>query len=349
MGSLCRGIDGSPVKSMRTAIAEIVGMNVYEVDGSGRRVRLYGPGDVAAKGHFEFDEERLEYFLQLLPTNPAGLRVLDLGANPYILTYALTRLGVTVVAAGHPMPGAGGPAGQGTVEFEQPDGCRIAVSLVRFDVESDPFPFDDASFDVIMCGELIEHLPHGPDRMLFECNRVLVNGGRFLLSTPNAVSLARLIAIARGANPDWPFSPQGIYARHNRLYTFAELRDLLLGNGFRPLIEKGLTFRHQRAWYRSGLIGMTKWATRRVIDGALAWQGRRWRRFAEGAFVAAVKVEGSRLYRPTWLFGGADSVPMIATGSAVGAPGCYVGAPTDDSSQMWPALAIYDQDPGGKR
>jgi SAM-dependent methyltransferase len=286
-------------------------MTVSEGNASVRRTPLYRPGDAGAQWHREFDEQRLDDFLGLLRAGEKTLRVLELGANPYLLTYALARAGVAVVAAGHPLPEA--RSGLESVEFEGADGLVVlSVPLYRFNVESDPFPFEDGSFDVVVCGELIEHLALGPEHLLFESNRVLAPGGRLLLSTPNAVSLARLIAIARGVNPDWPFSPQGIYCRHNRLYTSEELHDLLVGNAFHPYLEKGLTFMHQRSWYRPGPVGALKWASMRTVQQILDWQPYRLRRFAEGLLVAALKVDAPRRYRPAWLFGSADSVPIVA-------------------------------------
>jgi SAM-dependent methyltransferase len=238
-------------------------------------------------------------------------RVLDLGANPYMLTYALARAGHSVVASGHPRPVP--QPGLEWVRFVQSDAeVEFSIPLYRFNVEADPFPFEDGSFDVVLCGELIEHLANGPDRMLHECNRVLARGGRLLLSTPNAVSLARLISIVRGVNPDWPFSDQGIYARHNRLYSLTELHDLLIGNGFSPYVAKGLTLVPRRSWYRPGFAGSLKWAAMNIIFGTMHSQPYRYRRFADGLLLAAIKVKGPRRYRPGWLFGAADSVPMIA-------------------------------------
>ncbi|MEL7116483.1 MAG: class I SAM-dependent methyltransferase, partial [Pseudomonadota bacterium] len=58
----------------------------------------------------------------------------------------------------------------------------------------EPWPFEDASFDYCSALELIEHLNaeeiHG---LLSEAARVLRPGGRFLLSTPNYVSLWPLL------------------------------------------------------------------------------------------------------------------------------------------------------------
>ena len=46
-------------------------------------------------------------------------------------------------------------------------------------------PFEDASFDTVVCWEVIEHIPIHTETLMFtEVNRVLKNGGTFYLSTP---------------------------------------------------------------------------------------------------------------------------------------------------------------------
>lgn len=44
-------------------------------------------------------------------------------------------------------------------------------------------PFEDASFDAVVCGELIEHLDE-PELLLAEMHRICAPGGRMVLSTP---------------------------------------------------------------------------------------------------------------------------------------------------------------------
>lgn len=291
---------------------ELTEVSAFEVMSDGTAVQLYGPGDRALVEHVAFDRSRHLKLIEVIGEPLRGRRVLDLGANPYILTYALLRLGAEVTAGGHPRTPVVPAQIEERVDFRRDGELVASVPLKRFNVEEDPAPFADATFDVVVCGELIEHLPRGPELMLHECNRVLREGGLLLMTTPNAVSLARILSLIRGTNVDWPFSEQGIYARHNRTYTPSEITDLLIGNGFRTRLMAGLTFPHRREWYAPSLAGWIKWSLMRGLHGVLEWQSRRLCRLSEGLLVAATKVEEPRLYRPDWLFRAADTVPLVA-------------------------------------
>jgi SAM-dependent methyltransferase len=56
-------------------------------------------------------------------------------------------------------------------------------------------PFADASFDVVACKWVLEHLEH-PERDFAECARVLKPGGALVALTPNAYSAFTLISRA---------------------------------------------------------------------------------------------------------------------------------------------------------
>jgi len=58
---------------------------------------------------------------------------------------------------------------------------------------SEPLPFDDASFDLIHCRWVIEHL-EDPLRTFREFTRVLKPGGKFLALTPNIFHYAMVVA-----------------------------------------------------------------------------------------------------------------------------------------------------------
>ena len=59
-------------------------------------------------------------------------------------------------------------------------GTRIDVC----DIESDPFPFDDNSFDIIFSKSFIEHL-YRPEKYLSEALRILKPGGKILTLVPD--------------------------------------------------------------------------------------------------------------------------------------------------------------------
>jgi SAM-dependent methyltransferase len=70
-------------------------------------------------------------------------------------------------------------------------GDLLAVEGVTVDVanlDSDPLPYSDASFDLITCTEVIEHLEHYR-AALREIARVLRPGGVLIVTTPNVLNL----------------------------------------------------------------------------------------------------------------------------------------------------------------
>lgn len=119
----------------------------------------------------------------------------------------------------------------------------IPVSICN--VETDTFPFDKESFDVILCCELIEHLWRNPYHMLKEIFRVLKRGGLFTLTTPNLAWGNNILALMRGISPypslERPFHESFssiLYHRHNRIYTAKELTYMLEEQDKEPYIFK---------------------------------------------------------------------------------------------------------------
>ena len=53
-----------------------------------------------------------------------------------------------------------------------------------FNSETDHFPYEEATFDVVLFCEILEHLILDPIRAISEINRVLKQGGYLILTTP---------------------------------------------------------------------------------------------------------------------------------------------------------------------
>jgi SAM-dependent methyltransferase len=66
--------------------------------------------------------------------------------------------------------------------MSSPDGdfeCRIDL----FDAERDAYPYPNEHFDLVVAGEIIEHLIYDPMHLLLESRRVLREGGYILVTT----------------------------------------------------------------------------------------------------------------------------------------------------------------------
>ena len=124
------------------------------------------------------------------------------------------------------------------------------VTVSVFDVERDRYPLEDASFDVVLCLEVLEHLTVDPMAMMAEVNRVLKPGGTFVLTTPNAVRHSNVVKMILGEHPlGW--TPYNGYDcnRHNREYTPSEIDQLFRAAGFAP--SEVTTFGSKRRGLRS--------------------------------------------------------------------------------------------------
>ncbi|MBP7693533.1 MAG: class I SAM-dependent methyltransferase [Anaerolineales bacterium] len=85
-------------------------------------------------------------------------------------------------------------------------------------------------FDVIICGDVLEHLRQ-PEVPLQAFHRLLAPAGRLLISVPNVAHLRLRLMHLRGR---WDYTPEGLMDRtHLRWFTLATLRALVAGCGWR--------------------------------------------------------------------------------------------------------------------
>lgn len=125
-------------------------------------------------------------------------------------------------------------------------------SYARGDV-TQRLPFDDASFECVVAGEIIEHVPD-PDSLLREVRRVLVPGGTLIVSTPNMVSWANRVLVPFGVQPlgTETSSEIALGRRHRvlgqgnqvqghlKVFTFRALSEILARYGFEVRSREGV-------------------------------------------------------------------------------------------------------------
>jgi glycosyltransferase involved in cell wall biosynthesis/SAM-dependent methyltransferase len=189
--------------------------------------------DEAAKGYIEGHRTRLVKTLEMIP--PGGLyeNILEMGAYFQITAALNSKLGYGYVRGCY-YGQAGGVEVKKVVSSE---GEEFECFVDYFDAEKDRFPYDDESFNTVLCCELIEHLFEDPMFMMSEINRILKPGGHLLLTTPNIASWRALSAILRGYHPGFfpsyikPGGNHNDHPRHNREYTPDDIYHLMESSG----------------------------------------------------------------------------------------------------------------------
>ncbi len=129
-----------------------------------------------------------------------GSKLLDVGCGRGDFLYGFTNCGIDAIG----------------IDGAKTDDKNMVGGI---DFESDKFPFEDNSIDVIFSKSVLEHI-HNPDSMMTECIRVLKPCGRIIAMVP-----------------DWKTCMYIYYDDHTHVqpYTAIGLRDCLRMHGFRDV------------------------------------------------------------------------------------------------------------------
>ncbi len=203
----------------------------------GRILRRLGRHELAFPGAMPASENYHEALWEVVPE---GLEPVDFARrNDFLLSH---------VSAGERVLDVGCGEGRFAAEL-----IRAGAEVVGIDVAAEPlrrarerhpelvdlrqapaagaWPLQDASFDAVWAGEVIEHVADTA-AWLSELRRVLRSGGLLLLSTPDHGRLRML---------GWALAPRAFAAHfdprsdHLRFYTAGTLRELLDDFGFRDV------------------------------------------------------------------------------------------------------------------
>jgi ubiquinone/menaquinone biosynthesis C-methylase UbiE len=165
----------------------------------------------------------------IIDQKPKG-KLLELGTSkviPLSLDLLVPELEVHVTDFNLDQP----QSGQMSIQIGQ---YSREVPVYRVDLETKELPVEDATFDVVVCAEVIEHLELDPMFMISEINRVLKPQGLLILTTPNITSSRGLWKMLRGFEPyfymQYRHSPK-LY-RHNYEYSPIAITQILKAGGF---------------------------------------------------------------------------------------------------------------------
>jgi SAM-dependent methyltransferase len=207
--------------------------------------RLFRRGDTELEDVFKGSVDR---FCDIAVALRDAHRVLDVGAGHGLLLSFLRELGHEC----HALDVRDQPAAH-------PDIYDKGMTFHLCNVEVDPIPYPDASFDAVVCCQVLEHFSHSHLPAMKEIYRVLRPGGIVEVDVPNAVSFRNRSRMLRGKHITYDYEAHYLYAtpilykgmsffpkRHNREFTRLDLDILLRAAGFREVDVRFLRSRRYR-------------------------------------------------------------------------------------------------------
>lgn len=113
---------------------------------------------------------------------------------------------------------------------------KLGIKVKNIDIEKQSWEYKPNTFDVVICGDIIEHVID-VDTFLTNIKDVLKSGGEVYISTPNLASIGRRLLLLLGKNPFIEVSNidkvNGFPAvGHVRYFTKTSLTRLLNHHGF---------------------------------------------------------------------------------------------------------------------
>ena len=158
-----------------------------------------------------FVDERVQTILDLLPHLGPAARIVDIGCLDGTLTrlYA-ERIGTRDV--------------HGVDVALNESAAAKGIAVTPFDLNAtEPLPFPDGHFDVVLCVETLEHV-YPTDHLLAEIMRVLKSGGLAVIDVPRLDSFLNIGLLLLG------FQPPGVECSRVRRYGSINNDSVLTGH-----------------------------------------------------------------------------------------------------------------------
>ena len=187
--------------------------------------------------YYKMHKKRIERVLSFLKGGK-GEKLLDIGCGDGFISALLAK---TISAKPY-----GIDISHAAVEKARERGVEARV----YDIGTGTLPFEKEYFDVVFCGEVIEHI-YDTEKLLRSVFHVLKPGGMMIATVPNTGSWYNRGFLLIGWLPTWIESSATIYTGnpfmkdsvgHIRAFTKRSLKELLEVVGFEEITIKGSPF-----------------------------------------------------------------------------------------------------------
>jgi ubiquinone/menaquinone biosynthesis C-methylase UbiE len=138
-------------------------------------------------------------------------------------------------------------------------------NTVKGDITKAPFP--DSEFELIIAGEIIEHLkfPNKTEKMLKECLRILKKRGSLIITTPNKKAWSNILFHKFDhANPE--------YGGHEKIFLPRELEEFVRKNGFGEIQKKTTYYTEESSPGQRKAVYFVRKLADKIMPGALKEQ-----------------------------------------------------------------------------
>jgi methionine biosynthesis protein MetW len=146
------------------------------------------------------------------------------------------------------------------------------IPVVQSNFGEHKLPFADASFDVVTCLDVIEHI-FDPFFLLKEINRVLKPGGELILTTPNLRYIKHVFdLLLRGQAPKTNCDHASCDGGHLHYFCCKDLEQLLQECGMGVTVRRGV----RQSQYRSFKLWLFKLVARlweKEVEREFFYQG----------------------------------------------------------------------------
>lgn len=252
--------------------------------------------------------ERLDFSLGNLPDIPKGFACLSIGSWGTDAPYLIGALGASkVVCIRAPEPGC--PAHE-VRKIRAPNGLEVETEIHALNIEVDEMPTELLDrFDLVIAWEVLEHLCVDPARLVFQAVHALRMNGIISITTPNALWHCYTTAHLSGVNAlGLKLQHHLPFATHWRLYSPAEINDLLSGTGCEPRLIT--------SFLRTAPFSAKSWLFLQLLRFLRRNSGNGKCSYGQHAYVLGRKVREASLHRPEWLYpptGSTGGRPVVAS------------------------------------